>query len=170
MQKYFPIYNGTSLILYTDNCPGQNKNKNKTMAAYLRYLVNVIKRFPCVEHHFLISSDTKFSPDRNFGHIKTRVSQEIATVSLILLVRTALLRIQGERTMSLLIKNRTPLSIERLKKFLSNQFLPCNDIRNWDKIKIFPENDEVCIANYEKEELKTIKILKTNANLAGFPD
>ena len=48
--------------------------------------------------------------------------------------------------------------------------LLCNGIGNWDKIKILPDNDEICVANYEDEELKTIKILKTNANLAGFPD
>ena len=51
-----------------------------------------------------------------------------------------------------------------------NKFLLCNDILNWHKIKILPENHEVCVANYEDEELKTIKILETNANLAEFPD
>ena len=63
--------------------------------------------------------------------------------------------------------------MERLK-LLSNKFLPCNFVMvfaiNWQKIKILPDNDEVYVANYEDEELKTIKILMTDVNLAGFPD
>ena len=43
LARYVP--NGTSLILYADNCPGQNKNK--TIVTYLSYLVKVIKRFMC---------------------------------------------------------------------------------------------------------------------------
>ena len=75
--------------------------------------------------------------------------------------------------MSLLIKNRTLITQFQWndwKKFLSNKFFPSNGIRNWLKIKILPYNDEVCVANYENKELKIIKILKTNVNLAGFPD
>ena len=72
-KKHLLRYN--VLILYADNCPGQNKNQ--TMVAYLSYLVKIIKRFPCVELYFLISGHTKFSPDRNFGPIKQELGQEL---------------------------------------------------------------------------------------------
>ena len=63
------ISNRTKLILFADNCPGQNKNQ--TMIGYLAYLVKVLKLFPSIEVYFLVSGHIKFSPDQHFGRIKS---------------------------------------------------------------------------------------------------
>ena len=39
--------------------------------------------------------------------------------------------------------------MERLKRFLSNKFLPYKVIRGWHKIKMFPDFNEVFISEYE---------------------
>ena len=67
------IVPGTSLILYTDNCPGQNKNY--FVLGYLIYLVKIKKRYKEVELYFMIVGHIKFSPDAHFGMIKKKLQQ-----------------------------------------------------------------------------------------------
>jgi hypothetical protein len=170
LARYVP--DGTSLILYADNCPGQNKNQ--TMIAYLSYLVKILKRFPCVELHYLISDHTKFSPDRNFGHIKKNVRSSNCFSILELIGDDGLIKRSGGRNDVITYKDPNSLITmfqwKDWKKFLSKKFLPCNGIRNWHKIKILPNNDDICVADYEDEDLRMIKILKTNVNLDESPD
>ena len=56
-----------SLIMYCDNCAGQNKNR--FLMAYCAHLIKT-KRYKTVEVHFLPVGHTKFSPDAFFGHFK----------------------------------------------------------------------------------------------------
>ena len=114
------------------------------MVAYLSLLVKVIKRFPCVELHFLILGHTKFSPDKNFGHIKSRVRSKNCYRILDLIGDDSLLRIQGGKNHVITYKEPNSL-IKQFqwndgKKFFSNKFLPCNGIPNLHKIKILPDN------------------------------
>ena len=62
------IEKNSSLVIYADNCAGQNKNK--FLIGFLIYLVKIKKIFPRIELNFLISGHTKFSPDSHFGTIK----------------------------------------------------------------------------------------------------
>jgi len=60
---------GKKIILYADNCPGQNKNQ--TLVAYCCYLTKILKRHTDIEINFMVVGHTKFSPDRHFGTIKS---------------------------------------------------------------------------------------------------
>lgn len=70
MLHYYLSNNVTdNLVLFADNCTGQNKNN-----AVLHYLLWwVMKKMnKSIELHFLLTGHTKFSPDRNFGLIKSK--------------------------------------------------------------------------------------------------
>jgi len=69
IETYIPT--GSSLILYADNCCGQNKNQ--FLIGYLSYLVKIKKKLKHVELYFMIVGHTKFSPDSHFGLIKQRL-------------------------------------------------------------------------------------------------
>ena len=67
------IPEGKKIILYVDNCSGQNKNQ--TIVGYLCYLVQILKRYPEISLNFMLVGHTKFSPDCHFGTIKMRGKQ-----------------------------------------------------------------------------------------------
>ena len=71
---------GKTIILYADNCLGQNKNQ--TIVAYLCYLVQVLKRHPETFLNFMVVGHTKFSPDRHFGTLKKKI-KETGCISII---------------------------------------------------------------------------------------
>ena len=75
MDNYLSTYisSGTFLILYADNCRGQNKNQ--ILIGYLSYLVKVKQTYPEIDLYFLIVGHTKFAPDSNFGNIKQKLAQ-----------------------------------------------------------------------------------------------
>ena len=56
----------TRLILFSDNCPGQNKNRN--MVLTLLRLLHLGKFFR-IEHYFLVPGHSYMSCDRQFGNI-----------------------------------------------------------------------------------------------------
>lgn len=62
--KQIPI--GSSIILYVDNCFGQNENQS--FIGYLADLVKIAKRLRRVELDFMVVGYTKFSAD---SHIST---------------------------------------------------------------------------------------------------
>ena len=57
------------LIVYSDNCPGQNKNC-VTMALWL-HLVGT-RRFTSIEHNFLITGHTLLPSDQHFASVEKR--------------------------------------------------------------------------------------------------
>ena len=54
------------LIIFSDNCSGQNKNSNLCLL-YLRYIQS--GRFSMIKHYFLISGHSFLLCDRDFGHV-----------------------------------------------------------------------------------------------------
>lgn len=73
MLHYYLNNNVTDdLVLFADNCAGQNKNN-----ALLHYLLwRMMKKMnKSIELNFLLTGHTKFSPDRNFGIIKSKFSK-----------------------------------------------------------------------------------------------
>ena len=60
----------TTLKLFSDNCPGQNKNINMVLAC-----VKLIHegRFHTIEHFFMVPGHSYLPCDRNFGHIERKV-------------------------------------------------------------------------------------------------
>ena len=69
--------NQTKLLLYSDNCAGQNKSTNVILGC-LRLLHS--KKFFQIEHHFLVPGHSFLPCDRHFGNIETRLRRE-ATIS-----------------------------------------------------------------------------------------
>lgn len=61
--------NSEILILFADNCVGQNKNN--AMIQYLYYRLLTRKNIK-IEYNFLLAGHTKFAPDRNFGLLKAK--------------------------------------------------------------------------------------------------
>lgn len=57
------------LIIFTDNCAGQNKNWF-LMAFWLQLVKE--KKFKTITHHFLVSGHTHLPPDRDFALIEKR--------------------------------------------------------------------------------------------------
>ena len=69
--------NQTKLLLYSDNCAGQNKNTNVILGC-LRLLHS--KKFFRIEHRFLVPGHSYLPCDRHFGNIESRLRRE-ATIS-----------------------------------------------------------------------------------------
>lgn len=61
--------NHKKLIIWSDNCPGQNKNR--TMLFLMIWLV-CVGIFSEVQHKFLLKGHTFLACDRDFGHIEKR--------------------------------------------------------------------------------------------------
>lgn len=58
-----------SVIVFSDNCPGQNKNLNVVLG-YLRLIHN--NKFETIRHYFLVPGHSMMGCDRDFGHIKIK--------------------------------------------------------------------------------------------------
>lgn len=60
------------VVFFADNCVGQNKNN-----ALLHYLPwrTMTKLNKSIELNFMLTGHTKFSPDRNFGIIKSKFAK-----------------------------------------------------------------------------------------------
>lgn len=65
--------NHTKLILFSDNCGGQNKNINVILGC-LRLLH--MKKFVRIEHFFLVPGHSYMPCDRHFGNIERRLKRE----------------------------------------------------------------------------------------------
>jgi hypothetical protein len=61
------------LVIYCDNCKGQNRNK--TLMHFLYWMVHIKNWFEEVEVNFLIVGHTKFSADRHFGYGKSKIKE-----------------------------------------------------------------------------------------------
>lgn len=64
------------LIVFTDNCGGQNKNWN--IMSLWSHLVNT-KRFEEIEHYFLITGPTYLPSDRDFGKLRSTTRNIVKT-------------------------------------------------------------------------------------------
>ena len=59
-----------SVIIFSDNCPGQNKNLNVVLG-YLRLIHKNKSENIC--HYFLVPGHSMMGCDRDFGHIKIKI-------------------------------------------------------------------------------------------------
>jgi len=57
----------TKLVIFIDNCSGQNKNLNLCLLC-LRYIQR--GRFGMIKHYFLVSGHSFLPCDRDFGHVE----------------------------------------------------------------------------------------------------
>lgn len=69
------------LIIYCDNCKGQNKHK--TLFHFLFWCIHIKKWFFECEVNYLIVGHTKFSVDRHFGYGKSNLKKidELESIS-----------------------------------------------------------------------------------------
>ena len=66
----------TTLFLYSDGCPGQNKNIN-----VVHYLFTLVKlgRFEHIQHHFPVRGHSFLPNDRDFGRTETKKSKIVCS-------------------------------------------------------------------------------------------
>jgi hypothetical protein len=64
-QKLSLLKSGNHLVVYADNCAGQNKNRY--IIAFFHYIVVVLGWFPSIRIKYMVSGHTHFSPDRCFS-------------------------------------------------------------------------------------------------------
>ena len=67
LHNFLSTVHSEVLILFADNCVGQNKNH--AVMQYMMWCVQTGLNLR-IELHFMISGHTRFSPDRNFGVLK----------------------------------------------------------------------------------------------------
>lgn len=72
LHHYFSTIDAELLIMFADNCAGQNKNN--TVAQYLSWRV-VSGLNLRIELNFILAGHTKFGPDRNFDVLKFAYSR-----------------------------------------------------------------------------------------------
>lgn len=69
---YLNKYPSEFAVLFADNCAGQNKNNS--MIQYLLWRVMTGKN-KTISLNFMLTGHTKFSPDRNFGILKSKYAK-----------------------------------------------------------------------------------------------
>jgi len=162
---------GVSLILYCDNCPGQNKNRDLT--AYLTYLVKIEKLFPEIQLYFMIAGHTKFSPDGNFGNIKTCLMKGNHFSILDLTGPNGVVQRSAKNNVEVTYKDPITGQINfrwrNWQKFFKTKFTSCNGIQKWHVIKINQESQDILVADHLGDTLRPQKIMN-NKPLVGTPD
>jgi len=160
-----------SIILYANNCSGQNKNQ--TVVGYLTYLVKVLRYYKRIELYFMLSGHTNFSPDGHFGRIKSCINQNNC-FSIVDLVGSEG-KIQKSSIFNYEIFYKDPLTStvnflwRDWKQFIKERFMSCPGIRDWHCIKIDQEGDEIQVSNFIDKPLRNIKIMTNFAFSQGEP-
>ena len=162
----------SSIILYSDNCAGQNKNQ--TVIGYLSYLVKVLKYFKEIELNFMISGHTKFSPDGHFGRIKSSIKETNCFSILDLIGEEGKVKKSAYSNYEIVYKDPLTSTINfhwrNWKKFLKDKFLPCVGIRDWHVVKIMQDTNNILVANYVDEPFRSFKIMNSLPAEGGEPD
>jgi hypothetical protein len=162
---------GNHLVLYCDNCPGQNKNQ--TMLAFLAYMVKIKKYFASVELNFMISGHTKFTPDGNFGNIKKFIKSHNCYSVLDLVGESGMIRESSQNNYE--ISYSDPHSMESnfdwydWKSFLKQKFYPCTGIQEWHTVRIEEHGNDIQVANHVGDVFNSYHIMKENIDLPEFP-
>ena len=73
---YLDKYPTDNVVLFADNCAGQNKNNAMMQYLLWRVITGKNKKFSL---NFMLTGHTKFAPDRNFGILKAKYAK--ATVN-----------------------------------------------------------------------------------------
>ncbi len=138
---------GKKIILYADNCPGQNKNQ--TLVAYCCYLVQSLKRHPEIEINFMIVGHTKFSPDRHFGTVKKLIRRS-GCRSIINPVGEAGLDRESAQDNDIALY-ADPVAKEKsfewykFDEFLKKKYGSCRGIHDSHTIKITPNSSKISV-------------------------
>jgi hypothetical protein len=166
------ISNKPKLVLFADNCPGQNKNQ--TMIGYLTYLVKVLKLFPSIELYFLVSGHTKFSPDQHFGRIKNCIKSTDCLSIIDLVGQNGRIQKSALNNFEILYKDPINSTVNfrwyNWKKFISTYFLPCPGISNWHVIKIIEEGDFIYVGEKIDGEVREMKVMNSTVPIGAFPE
>ena len=161
------IPEGVKLIFYADNCAAQNKNS--TMIAYLCYLAKIIKRHPQIELYFMISGHTKFTPDRHFGTIKSKIRTENCFSIQNLIGEQGLIKKSAYNNDVIAYKDPITRMVEfdwfDWKNYFNKKFIPCKGIQKWHAVKIHPGGEEILVANYIDQNYESVKVMKKDESL-----
>ena len=157
------VHNCRSLIIFADNCAGQNKNQY--FIGYLSYLTKVLKKYDDIELYFMVSGHTKFSPDSHFGTIKKKLRHSVCQSILDLCGDKGIVRQSAQNNQTIVYKD--PITLDYnfkwrdWKKFLSHKFLSCQGIKEWHAIKIRDDGScNILVAPYVGLPYSEHKILK----------
>ena len=143
------IPEGAKMILYCDNCPGQNKNQ--TVIAYLCYLVHDLKRHPFISLNFMVSGHTKFAPDRHFGTLKKKIKNQGCSSILDLVGNQGLVKQSAKDNEYIVYKD--PITFNQnfgwygWDEFLNRKYGACTGIRNWHIINISEDKSNISVSN-----------------------
>jgi len=153
---------GTSLIIYADNCCGQNKNQY--MIGYLTYLTKVLKRHPEIELYFMIVGHTKFSPDAHFGTLKRELHKSVCFSVLDLVFDDGIIERSAKNNSHITYKHPVTLNQnfewKDWKSFLSSKFKPCVGIKEWHVIKIRSDGHHIMVSKALNQPLTDFQIMQ----------
>jgi len=155
------IKKGSSLILYCDNCGGQNKNQY--LIGYLAYMVKVEKYLNGAELYFMIVGHTKFGPDGNFGTLKRKLRDENVYSITDLIGETGIVQASAKNNFDITYKD--PFTGEKKfewknwKGFIGEHFKPCTGIRTWHAIKIPPQTFHIQVSPSVTSPFSDYKIM-----------
>jgi hypothetical protein len=150
------------LIMWSDNCSGQNKNK---MIIFLWIYLVAKGIFSCIEHKFLISGHSFLSCDRDFALIekRKRVTQTMVPEDLQVMIKTA--------------RNKQPFHVVRMEKedFLdfkeaANEFIITKNLKISQGHCVKIDSEDPAIVKIKEthsplESWKPINILKRNKTI-----
>lgn len=162
IEKY--VKPGISIILYMDNCPGQNKNRY--LIGYLCYLTKVLKRHQEIQVYFMVVGHTKFSPDSHFGSIKKKIKSSECQSVLDLTGDLGLIRQSAINNIDITYKDPTTKQVnfewKNWKAYLSPTFRECVGISGWHIVKIPSDSNLIHVSEGIGKEFKDYPIVEDN--------
>jgi len=175
MLDYYPrtlIKKGSNLILYCDNCGGQNKNQY--LIGYLAYMVKVEKYLNGVELYFMIVGHTKFGPDGNFGKLKRKLRDENVYNITDLIGETGIVQTSVKNNFDITYKDpftgKKNFKWKNWKGFIGEHFKPCTGIRTWHAIKIPHQTFHIQVSPSVTSPFSDYKIMDSDIEFEANPN
>lgn len=155
-----------NLVLFANNCTGQNKNN-----ALINYLLwRMTKKLnKSIQLNFLLTGHTKFSPDRNFGIIKCKFSKSIVDCHEDFL---DVIEKSSPNNFNIAVPSKDPRNNTRnvvwaqWDEFLAQYFKPIPNITKYHHFR-FNEDGSVkakFFSNSEEEEIRKATLLHANVS------
>jgi len=169
----FPSRKSSELILWADNCGGQNKNS--TLIHTCMYLVES-KSFESVQLKFQIKGHTRNSVDRGFGYTKREYNRsEVYSIECLQdILKRSCTGPHGSQKIFLVVING-PDVFRRYSKFYISMYQKIKDVQKYqifkaesfDKTKIFcmhPSKPD----NWDNQTIKLSIFLKNELDIIPF--
>jgi len=162
---------GSNLIIYCDNCGGQNKNQY--LIGYLAYIVKVLKILKRVELYFLVVGHTKFAPDSHFGTIKNLFKRSTCESIIDLVGNEGIICKSAKNNFEIPYKD--PITKEKnfefydWRSFIGSYFNECSGIRSWHVVKIPDITENILVADHVTAPLREYKITNNHGDISSVP-